>query len=181
VFIRSILRGTGIVNFMHTFRDAQVHVLASNSADNQPNASETLDVLLIQLASELYALPSASVREVVRYREYTPVPGAPPVLPGILNQRGAILPVVDLPLLLGLESAPPTRTTRLVVMSHNEIDMALLAERVLDLVGLPASTIDPLPTALDPARARYLRGVVHYEDQPVALLDLNELISGLRA
>jgi purine-binding chemotaxis protein CheW len=166
---------------MYTFRDAQVHVFASNLTDNQPDASETLDVLLIELTGELYALPSASVREVIRYRDSTPVPGAPAVLPGILNQRGMILPVVDLALLLGLESAPPTRATRLVVVSHNEIDMALLAERVWDLVELPASTIDPLPTALDPARARYLRGVVHYEDQPVALLNLNELISGLQA
>ena len=40
------------------------------------------------------SLPSASVREVVRYRDYTPVPGAPPSLPGILHQRGTIVPVV---------------------------------------------------------------------------------------
>ena len=156
-------------------------MFASNRTDNQSNGAQMLDVLLIELTGELYALPSASVREVVRYRDYTPVPGAPAVLPGILNQRGTILPVVDLALLLGLASAPPTRATRLVVVSHNEIDMALLAERVHDLVELPAGTIDPLPTALDPARARYLRGVVHYEDQPVALLDLDELIVGLRA
>jgi chemotaxis signal transduction protein len=69
----------------------------------------------------------------------------------------------------------------MVFASHNEIDMALLVERVRDLVELSAGTVDPLPTALDPARARYLRGVAHYEDQPVALLDLDELISGLRA
>src|SRR5262249_369908 len=103
---------------MHTFQAAQVHVFASNPSDNRPNAPATLDVLLIELAGELYALRSASGREVVRYRDYTPVPGAPPVLPGILNQRGTILPVVDLALLLGLASAPPTRATRLVVVSH---------------------------------------------------------------
>jgi purine-binding chemotaxis protein CheW len=159
----------------------QVRVLASNPTDNQPNVSETLDVLLIELNGELYALPSASVREVIRYRDYTPVPGAPAVLPGILNQRGTILPVVDIARLLGLQTPPPTRATRLIAASHNEIDMALLAERVYDLVELSAAAIDPLPTALDPARARYLRGVVRYADQPVALLDLDELISGLRA
>ncbi|MFN8476413.1 MAG: chemotaxis protein CheW [Kouleothrix sp.] len=38
----------------------------------------------------MFALPSNSVREVLRYRAYTPVPGAPPMLPGILNQRGVI-------------------------------------------------------------------------------------------
>ena len=156
-------------------------MLASNAADNQPLPLETLDVLLIELAGELYALPSASVREVVRYRDYTPVPGAPPSLPGILNQRGTIMAVVDLALLLGLASPPPTRATRLVLAAHDEIDLALLAERVVDLVALPIDTIDPVPTGLDPARSRYLRGVVHYDNRPVALLDLSELIAGLRA
>ena len=158
-------------------------MLAMNHSysDNQANVVETLDVLLVQLTGELYALPSASVREVVRYRAYTPVPGAPPALPGILNQRGMILPVVDLQLMLGLESMPPTRATRLVVVSHSEVDMALLAERVLDLVALPADAIDPPPAALDSSRARFLRGIVHYEQQPVALLDLDELIASLRS
>jgi len=156
-------------------------VFAFSPADNQAAPTETLDVLLVELSGELYALPSSSVREVMRYRDYTHVPGAPPTLPGILNQRGTILPVVDLQSLLGLASAPPTRATRLVVVAHNDIDMALLAERVLDLVPLPIDVIDPLPTALDPARARFLRGIVHYDEQPVALLDLSELIAGLRA
>ena len=158
-------------------------MLAMNHSysDNQANVVETLDVLLVQLTGELYALPSASVREVVRYRAYTPVPGAPPALPGILNQRGMILPVVDLQLMLGLESMPPTRATRLVVVSHSEVDMALLAEQVLDLVALPADAIDPPPAALDCSRARFLRGIVHYEQQPVALLDLDELIASLRS
>src|SRR5262249_51588422 len=140
-----------------------------------------LDVLLLQLAGELYGLPSGSVREVLRYRPYTPVPGAPPALPGILSQRGTILPIVELRALLGLELTPVTRATRLVVVAHQDIDMALLAEAVLDLAALPADIVEPLPAALDPARARFLRGIARYEQQPVALLDLDELIVGLRA
>jgi len=140
-----------------------------------------IDVLLFQLAGELYGVPSASVREVVRYRIYTPVPGSPASLPGILSQRGVILPVVELRPLLGLALAPVTRAARLVIVAHQEIDMALLAESVLDLVALPAETLQPLPAALDPARARFLRGIARHEQQPVMLLDLDELIAGLRA
>jgi purine-binding chemotaxis protein CheW len=152
-----------------------------NSTENQTGTSEALGVLLIQLAGELYALPSASVREVIRYRAYTPVPGAPPMLPGVLNQRGQILPVVELSPLLGLERAPLSRSTRLVMVSHTDIDMALLVEQVLDLTSRPVEGVEPLPTALDPARARYLRGVAHYDERPVAILELSEVIAGLRA
>src|SRR4051812_49093714 len=79
----------------------QVPVFASSLTDKQTDAPAPLDVLLIELAGELYGLPSASVREVLRYRTYTPVPGAPPTLPGILSQRGVVLPLVELRPLLG--------------------------------------------------------------------------------
>jgi purine-binding chemotaxis protein CheW len=148
--------------------------------EKKTDAPALLDVLLIQLAGEFYGLPSASVREVLRYRAYTPVPGAPPTMPGILSQRGTILPVVELRPLLGLKIADVTRTTRLVVVAHGDIDLALLVESVLDLAALPAETVEPLPAALDPARARFLRGLARHDQQPVALLDLDEIIAGLR-
>ena len=156
-------------------------MFATNTAEKDIAALATIDVLLIRLADELYGVPSASVREVVRYRAYTPVPGSPPSLPGILSQRGTILPAVELRSLLGLGIVPVTRAARLVIVAHQEIDMALLVEAVLDLAALPADTLQPLPAALDPARARFLRGIANYEQQPVALIDLDELIAGLRA
>ena len=156
-------------------------MFASSSAQQEIAPLATIDVLLLQLAGELYGVPSASVREVVRYRAYTPVPGSPPSLPGILSQRGIILPIVELRPLLGLVMAPVTRAARLVIVNHQEIDMALLVEAVLDLAALPADTLQPLPAALDPTRARFLRGIADYEQQPVALIDLDELIAGLRS
>jgi purine-binding chemotaxis protein CheW len=139
-----------------------------------------LDVLLFRLERELYAIPSTSVREVARYRPYTPVPGASPMLPGIVSQRGMILPVVELHLLLGLGPIEITRSARFVIIIHNEIGMAVLVEAVLDLIALSASTVEPVPTALDPARARFLRGIAQHGDRPVGLLDPDELIAGLR-
>jgi purine-binding chemotaxis protein CheW len=156
-------------------------VFATSSAEKDIAAPATIDVLLLRLADELYGIPSASVREVMRYRAYTLVPGSPPSLPGILSQRGTILPVVELRPLLGLDVVPVTRAARLVIVAHQEIDMALLAESVLDLAALPADTLQALPAALDPSRARFLRGIAEYEQQPVALIDLDELIVGLRA
>lgn len=156
-------------------------MFALSSAENQSDSLATLDVLQVQLVGELYALPSSSVREVLRYRAYTPVPGAPPTLPGILSQRGLILPIVEMHSLLGLEVAAVTRATRLVIVSHADVDMALLVDAVLDLEALPADALEPAPITLDPARARFLRGVVQHNEQTVALLDLDELIAALRA
>lgn len=146
----------------------------------QTEERPALSLLLIRVEHELYAIPSASVREVARYRTVTPVPGAPRSLPGIISQRGSILPVVDLRLTLDLGLADITRASRLVVVNHQDTDMALLVDAVLDLAIIPAEQVELVPAALDPARARFLTGIVQLEGEPVALLDLNELIASLR-
>jgi purine-binding chemotaxis protein CheW len=155
-------------------------IVTTRPAGEQSEDRPTLDALLVRLEQELYAVPSPSVREVARYRPLTPVPGAPPALPGILSQRGTILPVVDPRLLLGLVQSPVTRASRLVIVSHDDIDMALLVDGVLDLVALSSDAIEPAPPGLDPTRARMIRGVARYDSQHVMLLDLSELIAGLR-
>jgi purine-binding chemotaxis protein CheW len=147
-----------------------------DQAEQRPD----LNMLLCRLARELYAFPSASVREVARYRPWTPVPGAPAMLPGIISQRGMILPVVELRSLLGIDQAELTRAARLVIVIHDDIGMAVLVEAVLDLVAIADDAVEPVPSAIEPARARFLRGIIYYEGQPVGLLDLDELIAGLR-
>ncbi len=139
-----------------------------------------LDVLIVQIEHELYAIPSACVREVARHRAITPIPGAPRTLPGIISQRGSILPVADMRLILDLGLAEVTRATRLVLINYQESDLALLVDAVLDLESFPVEIVEPVPAALDLARARFLAGVVQFEGQPVALLNLDELIASLR-
>jgi purine-binding chemotaxis protein CheW len=139
-----------------------------------------LSVLLVQIEHEIYAIASDRVRAVSRYRPITPVPGAPRTLPGILSEHGTILPVADTRLILDLGLAEVTRATRLVVVAVEEHELALLVDAVLDLAQLPAEAVEPVPAALDPARARFLTGVVQQDGQPIALLDLAELVESLR-
>lgn len=150
------------------------------SAQSDVAGQTDQNVLLIRLADEIYALPSSHVREVGRYRAFTPVPGAPPALPGIISQRGVILPVVDVRLLLGMPAVEATRATRLVTVAHEDIDMALLVDAVIDLASVPADAFAQPPAGLDPARARFLRAVALHEDQTVALLDIGEIVAALR-
>ncbi|HMP39982.1 MAG TPA: chemotaxis protein CheW [Roseiflexaceae bacterium] len=138
-----------------------------------------LSLLLVSIADELYALDAGSVREVIRYRAATPVPGAPQALPGILSQRGAILPVVDLRLVLGFAAAEPDRATRLVILANADTELALLVDRVLDLATLPPDRPEPPPAALDPARARFIRSVARLQADLVILLDLDAVIAAL--
>ncbi len=145
-----------------------------------PAEIPTLNWLFFQLASEHYAILSPCVREITRCRLVTPVPGAPAVLPGVINHRGLILPVVDLRVLIGLREDDLTRSARLVIIQHNDVDAALLVDAVFDLVTLPIGAIEPVPAGLDPARSALLRGVAQHEERTIALFETDALITRLR-
>jgi chemotaxis signal transduction protein len=67
------------------------------------------------------------------------------------------------------------------VVAHNEeAEVALLVDRVSDLVTLAAAALDPPPAALDIQRARLLRGVARLDDQPLAMIDMAGLIAAVR-
>jgi purine-binding chemotaxis protein CheW len=136
-------------------------------------------MLLVRLDQEIFALPSRHVREVMRYREPTIVPGAPAVFLGVINQRGTILPVVQTRMVFGFGEAPLSRANRMVVVAHEEFEAALLVDAVIDLVSLSQEGIDPVPGVLEPSRARLLRGIARWDEQPVALLEVSEFMLAL--
>ncbi|WP_298405239.1 chemotaxis protein CheW [uncultured Chloroflexus sp.] len=139
------------------------------TSPTQPVASTAY--LLFRVAAERYALASASVREIIRWRLPTPVPGAPPLLPGVINQRGQILAIIDLRLLLGLVAAAPDRATRLIWVHHSGIDAALLVDAVDDLIAIEPSQIEPPPVHVAGPAQRVIHALYRHHDQPVAILD----------
>ncbi|HMQ32850.1 MAG TPA: chemotaxis protein CheW [Chloroflexaceae bacterium] len=151
----------------------------SDTLPLSPDA-EPGDHLVVRAGDELYAIPGLRVREVTRWRDPTPVPGAPAVIPGVVGQRGLVLPVVDLRLALGLPAAPPARETRLVVAQHEAVSMALLVDAVVDLASLPAGALAPPPAALDHARARLLAAVARFGDRPLGVLNLAALVAAVQ-
>jgi purine-binding chemotaxis protein CheW len=144
-------------------------------------ATKKTTYLQLRLGSERYALLSSYVREVARWYAPTPVPGAPPMLPGIINHRGVVLPVVNLCHLLGLPNIQPGRATRYLVSQYEDIDLALLVDAVIDLVDVAESEMEALPATLPPQQARLLYALCRVDDMPVSVLNLAEVIAAVRS
>ncbi len=149
------------------------------SATSKPTSGER-DHLVIRVGAELYALAGTCVREIARWRVPTPVPGAPAVIPGLISQRGVVLPVVDLRLALSMPATPPERSTRLVVVQHEATDLVLLVDGVLDFIPVAVAAMAQPPAALDAARARLLTAVARHDDQPLGVLNLAVIIAAVR-
>jgi purine-binding chemotaxis protein CheW len=137
--------------------------------------------LLVTLGEETYSIHGDSVREIARWREPLAVPGAVAALPGIISQRGVILPVIDVRALIGMSPTAPNRLTRYVICHHDEVNMALLVDTVSDFIAIESQSLTPVPSGLDPQRSRFLRAIFRRDDLPVVVLDISAIISTVRA
>ncbi len=129
--------------------------------------------LICTLDEAEFALPLAGVLEVQRLPAVTPAPHLPDWLLGLTNRRGEILSVVDLAAFLGLPSAAPAPTRRLVVVhsAQEEMTTGLVVDGVRGLRGLPADDL------AEPALAvPFILGVAG----TAAVLDLEGLLRSPR-
>lgn len=124
-------------------------------------------------ASERYALPLASVREVVVPAPLSRVPRSPPAICGIMNLRGRVVTVVDLAVLFDLADPPDDLTGApegmLVLLERGRRDLGLLVKNVEGIHAI--EQVAPAPGAALPS----VRGVARAETGPVTVLDLEGL------
>jgi purine-binding chemotaxis protein CheW len=99
-----------------------------------PPASDSLEVLIFAVGVERYAIETKYVREVVRFLDFTPVPGTPDFVIGVTNYRGQVLCVVNLRSILGVTSRGLTDLSRLIVVGNEAAEFGILADRT-DTVG----------------------------------------------
>jgi purine-binding chemotaxis protein CheW len=148
--------------------------------------------MLVRIGGSSYALPVASVREVVRLPPVTRVPGLPAFVAGLANVRGRVLAVLDLRPLLRLDGP---RGDRLVILdglsqsgfaprsgggsgAHGSRAMVgLIVDAALDMVQLPAGGLEPLPPGVSPEAASVLDGLTVIGSTPIAVLTPSGLLA----
>jgi purine-binding chemotaxis protein CheW len=144
--------------------------------DDRSLLPEELQLVVLRLGAQHYALDITSVREVIFVPEITAIPRQPHHTLGVLNLRGRVLPVVDLRRALGLPPVAPSPSSRVVVAQDGRL-VGLLADEVSQVATVAGAAVEPLdPTVVDQGED-CARGIVRIEGQIVVWLDLARLLS----
>ena len=133
------------------------------------------------IRSEEYAVGILRVKEIIEYETVTRVPAVPVHVRGVINLRGAVLPVIDLAAKFGHGESAPTRTTCIVVV-ETKVDgellvVGLLADAVSEVVDLTSEQIEPPPAFGTSVRVDFLVGMGKLEGRLVLVLDLDRILS----
>jgi purine-binding chemotaxis protein CheW len=135
---------------------------------------ETTSLLVLQVGPERYAVDVDAVREIKPREGVTPLPGLPSFWSGLVNQRGNLVPVLDLTTYLGLPSSPngETEETKLVFVGAEGVEVAFVVDGVREIRHTPAQDLHPSV----PVEGDGVRIVQHVTKDLVSVLDLSYLL-----
>jgi purine-binding chemotaxis protein CheW len=102
-------------------------------------------VLCFTLGGEAYALPILKVREIQAQATITRIPKAPPHMPGVINLRGAIVPILDLRHRFALGEAPADTRPVIVIVEVQGRTLGVRVDSVSDVLDLDPGSIRPAP------------------------------------
>jgi purine-binding chemotaxis protein CheW len=127
--------------------------------------------VVFRLERDRYALPLASIREVVvAPAQYTRVPRAPPSLRGVMNLRGRVVPVIDLRTLLGVAATATTVPARIILLDLGRRELGLL---ITDVDGI--ESIEKLGTGTQHRGGPSVKGLARLGALAVTVLDAEAL------
>lgn len=152
-----------------------------DQADKARGGDVAAQYLTFRLANETYGLNILRVKEIRGWAPVTAIPQAPSHVLGMLNLRGAVVPIVDLRRRFDLASAEFTPITVVIVLALHSPgggirECGVVVDSVSDVVDLDTSEIRAAPALTGHSLANYMIGVADCDDRMVMLMDIEGLL-----
>jgi len=144
-------------------------------------AAQQGQYLTFQLGNETFAMGILHIKEIIEYGSLTSVPMMPVFIRGVINLRGAVVPVVDLAARFGRVSCKVTRRTCIVIIeveaNGERQDVGLVVDAVNEVIDVPAAEIEPPPAFGANLRTDFIEGMGKISGKFVIMLDVNRVLS----
>ena len=137
--------------------------------------------LTFVLGGEVFALGILAIKEIIEYSDLTTVPMTPQYVRGVINLRGAVVPVLDLLARFARQPSPVTKRTCIVIVEINaggeRHDIGLVVDAVNAVLDIPAGDIEPPPGFGATVRTEYIQGMAKVNNRFVILLDADQALA----
>jgi purine-binding chemotaxis protein CheW len=137
--------------------------------------------LTFVLGGEVFAIGILAIKEIIEYTSPVEVPMMPGYVRGVINLRGAVVPVADLSVRFGRPASPVTKRTCIVIVeiaaAGERQDVGLVVDAVNEVLDIPRADIEPPPAFGAKIRAEFIRGMGKVNGKLVMLLDVNQMLA----
>lgn len=137
--------------------------------------------LTFLLADEEYGVDILRVQEIKGWSKTTPIPNTPDYIKGVMNLRGAIVPIIDLRERFGLaplEYGPMTVVIVLSVLSEQrERLMGVVVDAVSDVYNVKPGSLKPAPDLGGKLRSEFVKGLATVDEKLMIVIDIDNLLN----
>lgn len=142
---------------------------------------EVQQYLTFQLGGEMYAVGILNVKEIIEYGQITEIPMMPGFIRGVINLRGAVVPVIDLAVRFGGQASVVQRRTCIVILEISQgdtrQDLGVMVDAVSEVLEIPGSEVEPAPAFGAKIRTDFIRGMGKIGTKFVIILDIQRVLS----
>ncbi|MFZ3060626.1 MAG: chemotaxis protein CheW [Candidatus Methanoperedens sp.] len=147
--------------------------------DAKTKSGDELQLVVFNIGREEFGVEIMRVQEIIRMTNITRIPQAPEYIRGIINLRGRIIVVLNLNVIMGMETKEQDENTRIIVANIDETVMGFIVDSVSEVIRLPEKNVEPAPAVIaSKIGTEYVRGVGKMEDRLLILLDLDKILGG---
>ena len=154
---------------------------AGTSLAAQDAAQQAQQYLTFMLGSEVFAIGILAIKEIIEYDSLTVVPMMPACIRGVINLRGAVVPVMDLSARFGRAATAVTKRTCIVIVeietAGERHDVGVIVDAVNEVLEIPAGEIEPPPAFGPKIRTDFIRGMGKVNGKFVILLDPDQVLT----
>ena len=141
----------------------------------------TQQYLTFSLGGEMFAVAILNVKEIIEYGSLTEIPMMPSFIRGVINLRGAVVPVIDLSCRFGNKSTQVARRTCIVIIElidgDQKYDIGVMVDAVSEVLEISSADIEPPPTFGAKIRTDFISGMGKVSGKFVIILDVARVLS----
>lgn len=146
-------------------------------SDPEQPVEAILELISFEIAGQELCVDIRNVREIRGWTPATPIPQTPDYICGVINMRGAVVPVVDLRNRLGLGVTEPTSRHVLLIVHDGERVAGLLVDGVQETFQVAADLVQPAPMAASVAADRFVDGILLLGERLLSRLVVSALLA----
>lgn len=143
--------------------------------------SHPMQYLTFSLGGEVYGAPIDHIREIIEHVDPTTIPMMPSFLRGVINLRGAVVPIIDLNIRFGRSRTEAERRSCVVIaeVEHEGVQhpVGILVDGVNEVVVVERDRLESRPSFGTRLRSDFVEGVLNLESGFVIALDLRSVLS----
>src|SRR5690606_36498760 len=139
------------------------------------NLTHGRELIAFRIGDQEFCVNIMSVREIRGWTPATAMPHAPDYVLGLINLRGAVLPIVDMSIRLGMKPAEPTARHVIIVAQVGHKVVGLLVDAVSDILTMTDENVQATPDIANDAEKSYARGLLAIEGRMICLIELDAL------